>query len=383
MQDISRTDAASASGKAADPTLKIAALLTIKFGAVAGMALMAANCSQAPQGSRLSRQEAREIGSFSGRQWGTASPRVVSEGEAVPKGGGREHIGRSYSVAGRRYTPYAKPTGYAMTGAASWYGAAFHGRKTANGEVYDRHGISAAHPTMPLPSYARVTNMGNGRSIVVRVNDRGPFHAGRIIDLSQRTAEMLEFRHIGTARVRVEYLGRASLAGSDDRRLMASLTTDGSPASIPGMSVPATMVASAPPLATPRVQVRQAVEEVAEAPAPVAAPVSAPVLQASTIPAPVATSEANRLVRGAPTPPSRPFDLATIPGAAVPIAFAGPVGGGQPVQVRGLTASGPAQRPVVASLFFAESKGPAQRFSSSHPLVRDLTPQKFVSLAQR
>ncbi len=354
------------------------ALLALKLSAVAGVALLAANCSQAPQNSRLSAQERREIGSFSGRQWGTASPRVVADGEAVPRGGGRDHVGRPYTVAGRRYTPHVKPEGYSRVGMASWYGAAFHGRKTANGEVYDRHGISAAHPTMPLPSYARVTNTQNGRSIIVRVNDRGPFHGGRIIDLSQRTADLLAFRHIGTARVRVDYVGRAALAGSDDNRLLASLTTDGAPASIPGMSVPAsTMIASAPANMTPRVQ-REPAPELIMAAQPAAQP--APTL--ASAPTAAEAEPVARAVRGAPVPPARPFDLATIPGAGTPIAFAGP-SQARPVQVRAATSTGPAGRPVVASLFYAEAKGPAQSFSASHPLVRDLTPQKFVSLAQR
>src|SRR6185436_14894035 len=87
----------------------------------------------------------------------------------------------------------------------------------------DMQSISAAHPTLPIPSYARVTNLANQRSIVVRVNDRGPYHAGRLIDVSARTARLLGFRDHGTARVRVEYVGRASLAGSDDTRLEATL----------------------------------------------------------------------------------------------------------------------------------------------------------------
>jgi rare lipoprotein A len=204
-------------------------------------------------GADCQRKRAAKRIVFAHRKFGTASPRVLNEGEAVPKGGGRDHVGRSYTIAGKRYTPYVKPVGYTITGQASWYGPAFHGRKTANGEIYDRHGVSAAHPTMPLPSYARVTNMGNRRSIMVRVNDRGPYHGGRVIDLSQRTADLLEFRHLGTARVRVEYVGRAALRGSDDRMLIASLTTDGSPCGIPGMSQPATMIANAPPLTSPRV----------------------------------------------------------------------------------------------------------------------------------
>ncbi len=110
-------------------------------------------------------------------------------------------------------------------GLASWYGDDFHGRQTANGEVFDMTSISAAHPTLPMPSYARVTNLANGKSLIVRVNDRGPFHANRVMDVSYRAAKLLEFERSGTARVRVEYVGRASLDGSDDRQLMATLRT--------------------------------------------------------------------------------------------------------------------------------------------------------------
>ncbi len=112
---------------------------------------------------------------------------------------------------------------YAAVGLASWYGEDFHGRYTANGEIYDLNAISAAHPTMPIPSYARVTNLNNGRSLVVRVNDRGPFAANRIIDVSVRAAKLLDFYDRGTTRVRVEYLGRAPMEGSNDRILRATL----------------------------------------------------------------------------------------------------------------------------------------------------------------
>jgi rare lipoprotein A len=125
-------------------------------------------------------------------------------------------------VGGQSYSP-EENTAYSAEGIASWYGDDFHGRRTANGEVYDMQSISAAHPTLPIPSYARVTNLSNQRSIIVRVNDRGPYHAGRLIDLSARTARLLGFQDHGTARVRVEYVGRASLAGSDDTRLEATL----------------------------------------------------------------------------------------------------------------------------------------------------------------
>jgi rare lipoprotein A len=155
-----------------------------------------------------------------------ASPRVVQPGEPVPKGGGVYRVGKPYVVAGRTYVPRAD-SDYRAEGWASWYGEDFHGRLTANGEVFDMHSISAAHPTLPIPSYVRVTNLRNGRSIVARVNDRGPYHADRVIDVSYRTAKLLGFYSQGVARVRVEYVGRAGLDGSDDRVLMATLRERG------------------------------------------------------------------------------------------------------------------------------------------------------------
>ena len=121
---------------------------------------------------------------------------------------------------------------------ASWYGAAFHGRRTANGEVYDMASLTAAHPTMPLPSYARVTNLENGYSVIVRVNDRGPYHAGRVMDVSSRVADVLDMKAMGTAKVKVDYVGPAPIEGSDNSQLLASLRTDGSPANMIGYSAP-------------------------------------------------------------------------------------------------------------------------------------------------
>jgi len=152
----------------------------------------------------------------------SASPRVVQFGEPVPKGGGTYRVGKAYVVGGRTYSP-EENSSYRAEGIASWYGEDFHGRQTANGEVYDMQSISAAHPTLPIPSYARVTNLNNQRSIIVRINDRGPYHADRLIDVSARTAQLLGFHDSGTARVRVEYVGKASLTGSDDTRLEATL----------------------------------------------------------------------------------------------------------------------------------------------------------------
>lgn len=155
-----------------------------------------------------------------------ASPRVVEPGQPVPKGGGVYRVGKPYTVAGRVYVP-EENVNYSAIGLASWYGDDFHGRYTANGEIFDMASISAAHPTLPLPSYVRVTNLANNRSIVVRVNDRGPYVGDRVIDVSVKTAELLGFYGHGVARVKVDYVGRAPLTGSDDRKLMATLREGG------------------------------------------------------------------------------------------------------------------------------------------------------------
>ncbi|MGL4729747.1 MAG: septal ring lytic transglycosylase RlpA family protein [Bosea sp. (in: a-proteobacteria)] len=342
--------------------------------------LMLANCAQ-DQVTRTSRS--KEIGAFSHPKYGSASQRVVAEGQEVPKGGGRQLVGRSYTIAGKRYTPYQKPVGYTQVGMASWYGEAFHGRKTANGEIYDRHSVTAAHPTMPLPAYARVTNTLNGRSIIVRVNDRGPYHGGRIVDLSQKTADALAFRHLGTARVKVEYMGQASLRGSDDSKLIATLRTDGGPASLPGTSAPV-MVASAEPVAPPRatpaaiarsvdldgdgipdnqqqsIAVRQ----------PAAAPVAATQPPANALA--MVPVEGTRAVSGVPRPPERPFDLATIPNAGIPVSNAVP----------GANIIRTPQRPAVAGLFYAPVQAPKARFAKADPMS-GLTAQSFVKLDRR
>jgi rare lipoprotein A len=113
---------------------------------------------------------------------------------------------RPYTVLGRSYTPRTSWEPFVQTGRASWYGRRFHGNRTSSGEIYDMHAMTAAHPTLPIPSYVRVTHLGNGRSLVVRVNDRGPFHAERIIDLSYAAAFRLDYLRDGSAEVRVELL---------------------------------------------------------------------------------------------------------------------------------------------------------------------------------
>jgi rare lipoprotein A len=161
----------------------------------------------------------------------SSSPRVVALGDPVPKGGGTYRVGKPYTVGGQVYVP-EEDTNYRAEGMASWYGDDFHGRLTANGEVFDMGSLTAAHPTLPMPSYARVTNLRNGKSLIVRVNDRGPYHGNRLIDVSNRAAELLDFKGNGVAKVRVEYVGRAPLEGSDDRQLIATLRT-GEPAPSP------------------------------------------------------------------------------------------------------------------------------------------------------
>jgi rare lipoprotein A len=149
--------------------------------------------------------------------------RVVPFGQPVPKGGGVYRLGSAYQVDGVWYQP-KEDQAYDRVGTASWYGELFHGRRTANGEIYDMDRLSAAHPTLPLPVYARVTNLQNGRSIIVRINDRGPYANDRIIDLSRRSAELLGYRDKGTAQVRVQFLARAPLNGDDsyERRYLAN-----------------------------------------------------------------------------------------------------------------------------------------------------------------
>lgn len=144
---------------------------------------------------------------------GTGSPYYRGRGP-IPFGGGKYHVGSPYQVAGRWYTPHEQP-GYDKTGLASWYGDAFHRRKTSNGEWFDMETLTAAHPTMPLPSYAMVTNLENGRQVVVRVNDRGPFVDTRVMDLSKRAADVLGYRDKGTTRVRVRLIGPAPLRDSN------------------------------------------------------------------------------------------------------------------------------------------------------------------------
>jgi rare lipoprotein A len=192
------------------------------------MALLAGCATEPTKVAMRSKPKSKEY--FAETVYGVkASPRVIAtalhlpgtEAKRLPRGGGRDQVGKPYKVRGKWYYP-KEDSGYDRKGTASWYGDAFHGRLTANGEIYDMNHLSAAHPTMPLPSYARVTNLKNGNSVIVRVNDRGPYAHGRLIDLSKRAANLLDYASSGTAQVRVEYVGRAPVDGADDNYLMAS-----------------------------------------------------------------------------------------------------------------------------------------------------------------
>ncbi|MBV9062639.1 MAG: septal ring lytic transglycosylase RlpA family protein [Alphaproteobacteria bacterium] len=162
-------------------------------------------------------------------------------------------VGAPYQVGDTWYYPHEQPD-YDETGVASWYGPNFYGKPTADGELFTGDDLTAAHPTLPLPVNVRVTNLENGRSLVVRVNDRGPFANGRIIDVSRHTAELLGFYAKGTAKVRVTYLGRAGL-----------------PSGVPPEAAPQAIASTVPAAPTARVETSSL--EKAGGPAAVPAPV--------------------------------------------------------------------------------------------------------------
>lgn len=150
---------------------------------------------------------------------GTGSPYYPGTGP-VPWGGGRYHVGKPYQVAGVWFKPKEQP-GYDKKGVASWYGEDFNRRQTSNGEYFDMNRLTAAHATLPLPSYVKVTNLNNGREVVVRVNDRGPFVDTRVIDLSKAAADALGYRNQGKTNVRIQYIGPAPLNDKGGAHLLA------------------------------------------------------------------------------------------------------------------------------------------------------------------
>ena len=151
----------------------------------------------------------------------------------LPNGaGGRYKVGSPYEVGGVWYVPKEEP-GYDQEGTATWYGQSHHLKTTANGEVFDRYALSGAHTTLPLPSIVEVTNLENNRSVQVRVNDRGPFKGGAVIDVSQEAARQLGFEQQGTARVRVRYVGPAPLGAPDAGLRHSAYTPTPTPAALP------------------------------------------------------------------------------------------------------------------------------------------------------
>jgi rare lipoprotein A len=148
---------------------------------------------------------------------------------------GHYKVGSPYKVNGRWYRPEYDP-GYVRVGTASWYGADFHGLPTANGEVFDKEQLTAAHPTLPLPSIVRITNLDNGRMLDVRVNDRGPFVGNRLIDLSEAAARKLGYESSGLAPVRVEFVG---LADADGPQPVPTVARAAPPPVMPSVPMPA------------------------------------------------------------------------------------------------------------------------------------------------
>jgi rare lipoprotein A len=168
--------------------------------AIPALALLASACAHEPQ-----RPE-------------PAGPAPGSSGAGVVLEEPRARLGNPpfYEVAGKRYVVLASAAGFVERGVASWYGPTFHGGRTATGETYDMNAMTGAHPTLPLPTWVRVTNLQNGSSVVVRLNDRGPFSNNRIIDLSHAAAEQLDMIRAGTAMVEVQSLtGGSAAAGSE------------------------------------------------------------------------------------------------------------------------------------------------------------------------
>ncbi|MEO5338425.1 MAG: septal ring lytic transglycosylase RlpA family protein [Magnetospirillum sp. WYHS-4] len=187
------------------------------------------------------------LGACAETQLVTHAAKKLGAGEAPPKVKGYK-VGSPYQVEGIWYYP-REDYDYDETGIASWYGPNFHGKLTANGEVYDQNDVTAAHKTLPMPSFVRVTNLENGRSLVVRVNDRGPFVNGRIIDLSRRSAQLLGVFQNGTAKVRVQIMAEESRAIATGLQNQSLAADGGSPiqaAAMPKEAVSAEALAPPP-----------------------------------------------------------------------------------------------------------------------------------------
>ena len=205
-----------------------------------------------------------------------SAKRVVSAVEEDAGAAGKQpvgeyKIGNPYQIQGVWYYP-AEDYEYDKTGISSWYGAQFHGRKTANGETYNMNALTAAHRTLPMPSYIRVTNLENGRSLILRVNDRGPFARGRILDVSRRGSQLLGFHKNGTARVRVQIMADRSRALAIRVKGQVQLAKIGSPITVDRLPKPKVKSEALPPLPGTQVSPEVPVPAAPAAPTPVAEP---------------------------------------------------------------------------------------------------------------
>jgi rare lipoprotein A len=235
---------------------------------VAALALLLAACSTSPPKKSVYYQD------------DGPPDKVPADVAAIPDAEPRvepPHRGSSkpYTALGRTYTPLSGDVSFSQRGMASWYGRQFHGNRTASGEIYDMLGMTAAHPTLPLPSYVRVTNVRNGRSVIVRVNDRGPFKHDRVIDLSYAAAAKLGIAAMGTGEVEIERITTAQIASGDYRRGRSGVSS--------------TVAAVAPPASTARATAPvQSIQSIVASPA-----VSGPVVAAGAEAAPALTEPLN------------------------------------------------------------------------------------------
>jgi len=255
--------------------LNVSSRLSIAAGVVGLLAL--GGCAETQLAVHAAKQVLNSQKPVAESRPGTTSQSPGKTVAGVPIGsGGVYKVGQPYEVAGVQYFPKEDPV-YNQTGIASWYGDPFHGRRTANGEVYDMGALTAAHKTLPMPVFVRVTNLENGRALVLRVNDRGPFVNGRIIDVSRRGAELLGFSQQGTAKVRVEVvtppagegrvLARSNITDEERQKVVAVPQGEVQVAELPpppGVAVSPAPVAPPEPLAGP-VSPTQGVQQTAVA----------------------------------------------------------------------------------------------------------------------
>jgi rare lipoprotein A len=213
------------------------------------------------------------------------APDVNQIPDAIPREEPRSPYGNPpfYTVGGHRYAVLPSASGYVERGVASWYGSEFHGLRTSTGEPYDMFAMTAAHKTLPLPCYARITNLSNGRSVVVRINDRGPFVANRIVDLSYSAASRLDMIRNGTAFVELDVLNPAAptLSASMPVNVPAAQAASVGVSSVPAMNLPPPAAAGAIPTSPGAAVVVPAAPSTA---APVAAPVATPVAAPAAAP---------------------------------------------------------------------------------------------------